>query len=126
MRIQQTVACLLAVLLLLNIAAQAQKSAKPKADKNVPKYVCLMCKVGADKQGKCPICNLPMAKAGVYVCTECGAMADKKGDCPHCKKPMVKLSSLAKKCKVCGYYSDKNKKECPVCEYRKKMKSKKP
>ncbi len=122
MRIPQTVACLLAVMLLLNVAALAQKGAKPKADKNVPTYICLACQVGADKQGKCPICNLQMAKAGVYVCTSCGAMADKPGNCPTCKKPMVKLSSLAKKCKVCGYYSDKNKKECPVCEHRKKMK----
>jgi len=124
MRVQHTVACLLAALLLCSVAVQAQKGTKPKADKNVPRYICLMCKVGADKQGKCPICNLQMAKAGVYVCTGCGAMADKPGDCQHCKKPMVRLSSLAKKCKVCGYYSDKNKKECPVCEYRRKVKAK--
>ncbi len=118
----RTVAWVLAVVLVLNIAAQAQKGAKPKPAQTGPKYICLMCKVGADKQGKCPICNLQMLKAGVYVCTGCGAMADKPGDCAHCKKPMVKLASLAKKCKVCGYYSDKNKKECPVCEYRKKTK----
>lgn len=122
MRTRQTAACLLAAVLLLNVAVQAQKGAKPKASQSGPKYVCLMCKVGADKQGKCPICNLQMAKAGVYVCTGCGAMADKPGNCATCKKPMVKLSSLAKKCNVCGYYSDKNKKECTVCEYRKKAK----
>jgi rubrerythrin len=124
MRMLRLTVYLLTVLLLLNITAQAQKGVKPKADNNIPKYICLMCKVGADKAGKCPICTLQMAKAGVYVCTGCGAMADKPGDCQNCKRPMVKLSSLAKKCKVCGYYSDKNKKECPVCEHHKKMKKK--
>lgn len=124
MRVQRTLLCLLASLLLVNVAAQAQKEKKPKAPQNVPQYVCLLCKVGADKQEKCPICTLQMAKAGVYVCTGCGAMAEKPGDCQSCKKPMVKLSSLAKKCKHCGYYSDKNKKECPVCEHRKKTKAK--
>lgn len=124
MRWQRMLLGLLASLLLVNATAHAQKGSKPKTGTNVPKYICLMCKVGADKQGKCPICTLQMAKAGVYVCTGCGAMADKPGDCVTCKKPMVKLSSLAKKCKVCGYYSDKNKKECPVCEHRKKTKAK--
>ncbi|MGQ9486464.1 MAG: hypothetical protein ACUVTY_01040 [Armatimonadota bacterium] len=122
MTVWRTMLCVMATLLLLNIAVQAQKGAKPKPPQAGPKYVCLMCKVGADKQDKCPICKLQMAKAGIYVCTGCGAMADKPGDCAQCKKPMVKLSSLAKKCKVCGYYSDKNKKECPICEYRKKTK----
>ncbi|MCS6830883.1 MAG: hypothetical protein NZ749_09615 [bacterium] len=122
MRIQGLAVCSFVAILLLSTAALAQKEAKPKAGTNVPKYVCLICKIGADKQVKCPICSLQMAKAGVYVCTGCGAMADKPGECTACKKPMVKLSSLAKKCKVCGYYSDKNKKECPVCEHRKKTK----
>lgn len=125
MTVQRIVACVMVFLLVLNVAAQAQKGAKPKSGQVAgPEYLCMMCKVGADKAGKCPICNLQMAKAGVYVCTGCGAMADKPGDCPHCKNPMVKLASLAKKCKVCGYYSDKNKKECPVCEHRKKTNKK--
>ncbi len=115
-------ACVMALVLLTNLAVLAQKGAKPKAPESSPKYICLLCKVGADKAGKCPICNLQMGKAGVYVCTGCGAMADKPGNCEHCKKPMVKLASLAKKCKVCGYYSDKNKPECPVCEHRKRTK----
>lgn len=120
----RTMACLVVMLLLLNVVAQAQKSTKPKQAESTPKSICMVCKVGGDKVEKCPTCSLQMAKAGIYVCTGCGAMADKQGDCGMCKKPMVKLASLAKKCKVCGYYSDKNKKECPICEHRKQVKKK--
>lgn len=70
MTTRRTVLYMMTMPLLLNIAVQAQKGAKPKPAQASPKYVCLMCKVGADKAGKCPICNLQMAKAGVYVCTE--------------------------------------------------------
>jgi len=122
MRLQLTVVYLAALLLLTCMGVEAQKGAKSKPAATAPKYVCLICKVGADKEAKCPICNLQMGKAGVYVCTGCGAMADKNGDCTACKKPMVTLASLAKKCKVCSHYSDKEKKECPICDHRKKMK----
>lgn len=49
---------------------------------------------------------------------------DKPGKCPHCGKAMVKTASLVKKCKTCGYYSDKKLSTCPVCEARKKHKRK--
>lgn len=91
MTVWRTMLCVMATLLLLNIAVHAQKGAKPKPAQAGPEYVCLMCKVGADKQDKCPICKLQMAKAGIYVYTGYGAMADKPGGL----RPMQEASGEA-------------------------------
>ncbi len=78
-------------------------------------YLCTHCKVGADKAGKCPLCNKDMMKAGTYICSACDTTSETAGKCP-CGKDYVKAELAGKKCGGCGYFMAKDAQGCAVCK----------
>ena len=112
---RKATAALVVLFLAFGFAAAALAESHAEKEPAKATHVCMHCKVGAEKAGKCPICDAEMKTAGTYMCPHCDTTAEKAGKCP-CGQEYVKTEMAGKKCGGCGYIIAKDATGCPVCK----------